>query len=138
MEEGIKVPNLTLSHFVNLLQIDDEEQRTQLAKEANRDHLSARQILNRVRELTGKKPETRVSIIVRKMAEPRNLLEDKDLVKFLSTKDKLRDGLSAADRIHILDRIEELKKVVEEYETLLEAVEDNIVEIHMESRQKTA
>ena len=47
MEEGIKVPNLTLSHFVNLLQIEDEEQRTQLAREANRDHLSARQILNK-------------------------------------------------------------------------------------------
>jgi len=62
----------------------------------------------------------------------------KDVVKFLSTKDKLREGLSVSDRLHILVQIDQIKKVVEEYERLLGTVEDNIVEIQMESRTKTA
>ena len=62
----------------------------------------------------------------------------KDVVKFLSTKDKLREGLSVSDRLHILVQIDQIKKVAEEYERLLGTVEDNIVEIQMESRTKTA
>ena len=72
------------------------------------------------------------------MANPKSLLADENLLKFLANKDLLFRDLSGADRTNLKTEIETVKQLMEKHKTVLEGLLDNLVQIDTDIKAEEA
>ena len=135
LEEGVDLSNLRISHLVELLPLEDEDKRRELAEEANANGYSVRQVRDKVTGLKQIGAQVdKGQMILRKIAHSLSLLGDEELMRFLSDKETLQQELTSADRLRILSDLDRNKKAFDNFRYLIEQLETDLFEIEREKR----
>jgi hypothetical protein len=129
--EGIEVGNLKTFHFVTLYAVKDSQSRLRIAAEANEKNWGVRHLRKAVTtEQNEEKPQGDVGrTIINMIGSPLRAIEDPDLVTVCSDKDRLLRDLSATERQKIRTLIKEGKPGIENWNRLLERLDDALSEL---------
>ncbi len=139
LEDGIDLSNLRISHLVELLPLENEDKRKELAEEANAYRYSVRQLRDKVKDKVTElrqvvAPVDKGQIILRKMVHPLSLMADAELMRFLSDKESLQRELTSVERLKILSDLKKNKEAFDNFLDLIEQLETNLFEIEQEQR----
>lgn len=97
---GKKSQELPFGHLRELVSVQDENRRIELAEEVYRRSLSVQKTRKRVAEVNAEKaPEKTLKRIVRKMHDPLSLPGGKEFEKLISDPDQLQKDLSKSERM---------------------------------------
>jgi len=128
-KNGHPLEHLTTSHFIALLPLQDEDKKKELAIMANNSGWSVRGLREQVAVVRG------VSLVnwgreaVKKLGNPKALLADENLPKFLADKDWLLNELNNSERTNLKAEIDAVNALFAEHKSILTQLEDNLDQI---------
>jgi hypothetical protein len=126
---GKNLPNVTFSHDVELVAVEDEEKRMELAESINRSPISIAATRKRVREINAKEaPGKDLKRVIRKLKDPLSLPGGREFEDLLADPEKLEKDLSKRERKDLLTGItvkkQHIKTSVKRMEELVEWLEE--------------
>jgi hypothetical protein len=122
---GKDLPNLTFSHYMELVSVEDADRRVQLAEEINRNPVSVQKTRKRVTEVNAEKaPDKSLRRIFRKMKDPLGLPGGEDFKQLVSDEKALEKDLSKPDREELLKHITKKKEHIADCVVLLDKLEE--------------
>jgi hypothetical protein len=128
----MQFPRLTFSHKLFLARVKDPDDRFALAKKANENGFTVKQVKEHVQELnTGVSSEDRAlgKVVIRQVADLVRLSTDRETREFLKDRSRLKAALKKADRLRMLEATEDAQTHIESSKQLLAELEETLVEI---------
>ena len=127
---GTHTPRFKASHYIAMLPIKDDALLCQLAQEAHDKGYSVRQLSARVKSLKSvNKGDDLGKALIKRIWDPRTLLQDVQMMRVCTDKECLLRNLSASERRRILGDIRSEKPRIGEWNKLLGELEKNLNDI---------
>ncbi len=101
--------SLTCSHFAALLRVTDDKRCRELAREADKNRWSVRNLIDKIDEgKPGSASNGKARELMRAVGHPLALLEDSEMLGLLEDREALEQQLKSADRLHIAKIIDDI------------------------------
>jgi hypothetical protein len=129
---NLELPNLTFSHCLELVAIDDEAVRTRMAMEINEKELSVRDARKKILELNSRKvPKKLVEQLLHKIKDPRSLLVEGDYKKMIEDDEYITDELSKKERLNLRAELDTKRDQISACSQFLDLLEQRLSDIDL-------
>ena len=128
----LELPNLTFSHCLELIAVEDEAVRTRFALEINQEHLSVRQTRKKISELNSRKvPKKLVDQLLLKIKDPRSLPVAEDYEKMIEDDEFISDELSKKERLLLRAEIDTKRDQISNCGQFLDLLEQRLADVDL-------
>ena len=121
--------NLTTSHFVALLPLENEDKKRELAVQANSSRISVRDLRDLVAKAKGTATIDWGKRAVKALGNATDLSNDTDLMKVLGSETLLREKLNDPDLEKIEKKIVKVKEGLKAHEEVLDGVLERVLNL---------
>jgi len=129
---ALELPNLTFSHCLELIAVEDEAVRTRFALEINQERLSVRQTRKKVSELNSRKvPKKLVDQLLLKIKDPRSLPVAEDYEKMIADDEFISDELSKKERLLLRAEIDTKRDQISNCGQFLDLLEQRLADVDL-------
>ncbi len=128
----LELPNLTFSHCLELIAVEDEAVRTRFALEINQEQLSVRQTRKKISELNSRKvPKKLVDQLLLKIKDPRSLPVAEDYEKMIEDDEFISDELSKKERLLLRAEIDTKRDQISNCSQFLDLLEQRLADVDL-------
>src|SRR5208283_2778883 len=129
---ALELPNLTFSHCLELIAVEDEAVRTRFALEINQKQLSVRQTRKKISELNSRKvPKKLVDQLLLKIKDPRSLPVAEDYDKMIEDDEFISDELSKKERLLLRAEIDTKSDQLSNCTQFLDLLEHRLADVDL-------
>ena|SRR5271157_1329544 len=129
---ALELPNLTFSHCLELIAVEDEAVRTRFALEINQKHLSVRQTRKKISELNSRKvPKKLIDQLLFKIKDPRSLPVAEDYEKMIEDDEFISDELSKKERLLLRAEIDTKRDQISNCCQFLDLLEQRLADVDL-------
>ena len=129
---ALELPNLTFSHCLELIAVEDEAVRTRFALEINQEQLSVRQTRKKISELNSRKvPKKLVDQLLLKIKDPRSLPVAEDYEKMIEDDEFISDELSKKERLLLRAEIDTKRDQISNCGQFLDLLEQRLADVDL-------
>jgi hypothetical protein len=137
--EKVDCSKLHFSHFVALLKVKDDKERKNLTKKANQREWSVRRILSEIKPAkVGSSKNDKVEDLMKKVENPKALLQDKSLKKLLEDATAMEEQFDTTQRLAFVKHIDRIVEDMLASAEILKRAKKTIVSIELDGMKSAA